>query len=92
MVSKDLELARKPLPPQRWGFLPTNEFWNRVARNPLALAVNGVGGIIYLWVLLFCWLPLTWWQQGIAAVIFFELWMGLFERWVRGRARRRALP
>lgn len=93
MVSKDLVPVQKPLPPQRGGILPTYAFWQHALETPVGQIVNAVGVALYVGLTLLLVPGLSFWQLLLLAVVFSQLWLGLFERWVRSRAgRRRALP
>jgi membrane protein implicated in regulation of membrane protease activity len=84
--------ARGPLPPQRWGFLPTEQFWRLAALTPPISVVFWLGAFAICNGLLSIGLP--WWQNGLGCLVFTALWAGLVERWSRGylvRRRARAL-
>src|SRR5687768_4569312 len=78
-----------PLPPQPWGWLPTDQFWARALLTPIA--------VIYLLAYVFyfsfamAW-GLPWWQNALAVGIIHQLWGGLVERltrkWLARRHRR----
>ena len=83
--------ARGPLPPQRWGFLPTGQFWRLAARTPILFGLWFVTGFFYDWLRSF---GLPWWQNGLGCLVFTAIWAGLVERWSRQyfiRCRMRAL-
>lgn len=77
----------KPLPPQRWGFLPTLQFWALAFLTPLAF-------VYYLGVVIFVGLVrhlgyAAWWQIALALLVFHEIWGGLLERVSRRYLARR---
>ena len=80
-----------PLPPQPWGWLPTDQFWARAFLTPIAL-------IFWLPFAVFVF-PLTlhfnvaWWQTALGFYLYYQLWGGLVERLARRRLgqRRRML-
>lgn len=78
--------SRGPLPPQRWGFLPTEQFWSLAALTPISFAF-WIGAIIfYDWLVSFGW---VWWQNGLGFLVFTATWAGLVERWSRKYLKRR---
>lgn len=77
----------KPLPPQRWGLLPTRQFWARAWLTPIAL-VYWLGYIGFF--SLAESLQSNWWQTALGVCIFHALWGGLVERLCRRRLARRA--
>jgi hypothetical protein len=86
------ELARhRPLPPQRWGFLPTNEFWQHAAFTPISIIFWAGWAIVFG---IFDLFALAWWQQALVWMVFWWVWAGLVERYTRSflvRRRVRAL-
>ncbi|MDC0672803.1 hypothetical protein [Nannocystis radixulma] len=74
-----------PLPPQPWGWLPTEQFWARAFLTPIALI---------FW-LPFFFFPLTlhfdaaWWQTALGFYLYYQLWGGLVERLARRRLAQR---
>ncbi|MDC0669334.1 hypothetical protein [Nannocystis radixulma] len=83
--------SRGPLPPQRWGFLPTEQFWRLAARTPIFFGLWFIAGFFYDWL---CSFGLPWWQNGLGCLVFTAVWAGLVERWSRQyfiRRRMRAL-
>ncbi|MBZ5710108.1 hypothetical protein [Nannocystis pusilla] len=76
----------KPLPPQRWGILPTNQFWGLAALTPIAL-IYYLGLLVYFPLL--DHLGLVWWQVALALWLYHEIWGGLVERYARGYLARR---
>lgn len=86
-VTQELSLA-KPLPPQRWGFLPTNQFWALAALTPIAF-IYYLGMAMYFPLLDF--LGLVWWQVALAIWMFHEVWGGVVERCARRHLARRQI-
>lgn len=87
MRSQELA-AYRPLPPQRWGFLPTSEFWHFAMLTPISLIFWAGWAVFFT---LFDVFALAWWQQALAFMGFYSLWAGLVERYARRHlARRRA--
>lgn len=87
--------ARGPLPPQRWGFLPTEPFWRLAALTPPISVVFWLGAFAFCGGLVSLGLP--WWQTGLGCLVFTVGWAGLVERWsreyfVRLRARAPRSP
>lgn len=81
----------RPLPPQRWGFLPTNEFWHHAALTPISL-IFWAGWAVFFG--FFDFFALAWWQRPLVWMIFWWVWAGLVERCVRrylARQQSRAL-
>nr|ATG32081.1 hypothetical protein [Nannocystis pusilla] len=80
-----------PLPPQPWGWLPTEQFWARAFLTPIALLFW-----LPLFLLLFpltLYFPVAWWQSALASYLYYQIWGGLVERlarqWLAQRHRRR---
>ncbi|WP_434419168.1 hypothetical protein [Nannocystis pusilla] len=76
-----------PLPPQPWGWLPTEQFWARALLTPIALL---------FWLPLFLLLfPLTlhfsvaWWQSALVSYLYYQIWGGLVERMARQQLAQR---
>ena len=92
---------KAPLPPQRFGFLPTRGFWELAFFTPFWPLC--VVGYICLIAAVACLLgvsvsDLLWWHHVLLAVALTEVWSGIVElccrralrRWSRPRALRRA--
>ena len=88
-LRQQLAPSRGSLPPQRWGFLPTEQFWNLAWFTPITFAFWIPGFIFYD--CLVAYGGLLWWQNGLAAMAFAALWAGLVERWSRQYLARRRL-
>ena len=58
----------KALPAQRWGFMPTDQFWQLAAFMPITF-------------ICFNLFALVWWQQALGFSIFYAIWGGLVERY-----------
>lgn len=75
-----------PLPPQPWGWLPTDQFWARAFLTPISLI---------FWLPLAFIFPLTlhfnvaWWQTALGFHLYHQLWGGLVERLARRRLAQR---
>lgn len=76
-----------PLPPQPWGWLPTEQFWARAFLTPIGLL---------FWLPLFLLLfpltlhfPVAWWQSALASYLYYQIWGGLVERLARQWLARR---
>lgn len=80
MELRQLAPSRGPLPPQRWGFLPTEQFWHLAWFTPIMLAFWIPAFIFHDCLVLLGW---PWWQNGLACMAFAILWTGLVERWSR---------
>ncbi|MFY0539814.1 hypothetical protein [Nannocystis pusilla] len=80
----------RPLPPQRWGFLPTNRFWYHASLTPISLVFWAGAAVFFTFFDLFA---LVWWQQSLGWMVFWWVWAGLVERYTRRylARRRRAL-
>lgn len=78
----------RPLPPQRWGFLPTNEFWHHAALTPISLIFWGGVAVFFSF---FDFSALAWWQQSFAWMVVWWVWAGLVERFTRRYLARRQL-
>src|SRR5690606_34146416 len=72
--------SRGPLPPQRWGILPTEEFWSLAALTPISFVFWLAALFFYDWLVSF---GLPWWQNGLGCMVFAAVWAGLMERWSR---------
>lgn len=72
--------ACEPLPPQRWGFLPTEQFWSLAALTPISAAFWFVALFFYDRL---CSFGLPWWQNGLGFAVFTAVWAGFLERWSR---------
>jgi hypothetical protein len=70
----------KPLPPQKWGFWATNEFWVFASLTPITLLFWAAVPFFFT---LIDYLGFTWWQSALAFWVFFGVWGGLIERWSR---------
>lgn len=83
--------SRGPLPPQRWGFLPTEQFWSLASLTPISF-IFWLGAVVFFdWLVSFGWM---WWQNALGCMVFIAAWAGLVERWSRKylmRQRLRAL-
>ncbi|MBZ5713693.1 hypothetical protein [Nannocystis pusilla] len=89
MPSHHLSPLDKPLPPQPWGFLATNNFWSRALLTPIAIIFWAGAAVFFTCSNFFA---LVWWQQALGLMVFFSVWGGLVERWSRKYlARRRTL-
>lgn len=76
-----------PLPPQPWGWLPTEQFWARAFLTPIALLFW-----LPLFLLLFpltLYFPVAWWQSALASYLYYQVWGGLVERLARQRLAQR---
>jgi hypothetical protein len=83
--------SRGPLPPQRWGFLPTEQFWSLAALTPLSFVFWIVAFCFHDWIRSLGW---VWWLNGLGCMVFVAVWAGFVERWSRRylvRRRMRAL-
>ncbi|MDC0717824.1 hypothetical protein [Nannocystis bainbridge] len=81
----------RPLPPQRWGFLATNQFWSRAWLTPISIVFWAGAAVFFS---LFDLFALVWWQQALGFLAFYGVWGGLVERYSRkylARQRVRAL-
>jgi len=78
-----------PLSPQRWGFLPTSQFWVRAWLTPISL-VYWAGYILFF--TLADYIQLNWWQTALGVCAFHEIWGGLLERRYRRTLARRPRP
>lgn len=90
MDSQDIAPYR-PLPSQRWGFLPTNRFWYHASLTPISLVFWAGAAVFFTFFDLFA---LVWWQQSLGWMVFWWVWAGLVERYTRtylARRRMRAL-
>lgn len=88
-LRQQLAPSRGPLPPQRWGFLPTEQFWNLAQFTPITFAFWIPAFIFHDCLVYFGGLP--WWQDGLACMAFAALWAGMVERWSRQYLARRRL-
>ncbi|PCC69877.1 hypothetical protein SAMN02745121_08187 [Nannocystis exedens] len=70
----------RPLPPQRWGLLPTDQFWSHAALTPISLIFWAGAAVFFTFFDLFA---LVWWQQALAWMVFWWVWAGLVERFTR---------
>ncbi|MCY0987771.1 hypothetical protein OV203_11585 [Nannocystis sp. ILAH1] len=76
-----------PLPPQPWGWLPTDQFWARALLTPIALIFwLPFFGIIFPLTLHF---KVVWWQTALGFYLYHQLWGGLVERLARKRLAQR---
>lgn len=91
MTAMQLAPPLKPLPPQRWGFLATNQFWAHAALTPISV-VFWVGAAVFFTCTDF--FALGWWQQALGFLAFYAVWGGLIERYTRKylAGRRIRLP
>jgi len=82
-----------PLPPQRFGFLPTKEFWELAMYTPF-WPLSVVGYICLLaalaYVLGVSVSDFMWWHHVLLAIVLTDIWSGIFERCCRGVLRRRS--
>lgn len=85
MNSQELAPYR-PLPPQRWGFLPTNQFWYHAMLTPVALIFWAGAAVFFTFFDLFA---LAWWQAALVWMVFWWVWAGLVERYARRYLARR---
>ena len=79
-LQQRLTPSRRPLPAQRWGFLPTRPFWNLAALTPVSFVFWFSAVVFYDWLRT---LGLPWWQNGLGCLVFMVVWAGLVERWSR---------
>ena len=83
--------AREPLPPQRWGVLPTEQFWSLASLTPISF-IFWLGAVVFFdWLVSLGWM---WWQNALGCMVFVAAWAGVVERWSRKyfmRQRLRAL-
>lgn len=79
-LRQQLTSSRGPLPPQRWGFLPTEQFWNLAALTPISFVFWIGAAFFYDWLVSFGW---PWWQNALGCMVFAAAWAGLVERWSR---------
>lgn len=77
-----------PLPPQRWGFLPTEQFWDLASFTPISFIFWFGAAFFCDWVFPLGW---PWWQNGLVFMVFTAVWAGLVERWSRKYLVRRQL-
>lgn len=87
-LQQQLAPSREPLPPQRWGFLPTEQFWNLASFTPIAVVFWLPVGFFYEWILTLGW---PWWQNGLSVMVFATVWSGVVERGSRKYLARRRL-
>jgi hypothetical protein len=87
-LQQQLAPSREPLPPQRWGFLPTEQFWSFASFTPIALVFWLPAGFFYEWLVTLGW---PWWQNGLAFMAVLTVWSGLVERGSRKYLARRRL-
>ena len=80
----------QPLPAQRWGILPTNQFWAHAFLTSAGVALWG-GLSVYM--ILAEAMGLSWWGTALCWMVVYSGWGGLLERWTRRAlvARRRRL-
>jgi hypothetical protein len=78
----------RPLPPQRWGFLPTNEFWHHAALTPISIIFWAGWAVFFGFFDLYA---LVWWQQALVWMVFWWVWAGLVERYTRKYLARRQM-
>jgi hypothetical protein len=87
-LQQQLAPSRESLPPQRWGFLPTEQFWSLASFTPIVLVFWLPVGFFYEWLLTLGW---PWWQNGLAVMLLATVWSGLVERGSRRHLARRRL-
>lgn len=99
--AEQLVPLKAPLPPQRFGFLPTQEFWELAIYTPI-FALSGMGYFFLVEAIAYLvGIPISrfaWWHHALLAFTLCEVWSGIFElfcrralrRWSRLRALRRA--
>lgn len=87
-LRQQLVPSRGPLPPQRWGFLPTEQFWSLASFTPISFVFWLGAAFFYDWLVSLGW---SWWQNGLGCVVFTAVWAGLVERWSRKYLARRRL-
>lgn len=80
--------SRGPLPAQRWGLLPTEQFWALASFTPISLIFWIGAAFFYEGLLSLGW---AWWQNGLGCLVFTAVWAGLVERWSRKYLVRRHL-
>jgi hypothetical protein len=89
---------KAPLPPQRFGFLPTQEFWELAIYTPI-FALSGMGFFFLVEAIAdLVGIRFAWWHYALLAFTLSEVWSGIFElfcrralrRWSRPRALRHA--
>ena len=76
--------------PQRLGFLPTTGFWKR--RDVKRVAAPLIGAFAFLWYIMLGLLvtgSIPLWASGLLAGVGVSLLVGLLERYLRYRIRRR---
>ena len=76
--------------PQRFGFLPTAAFWNR--RDVRRISGPLIGGFAFLWFMMlgvFVTGSIPLWANIMLSLAGLYLFVGLLERYVRARLRRR---
>lgn len=78
----------KLLPPQRWGFLPTNDFWHHAALTPISLIFWAGVAVFFSFVDFFAF---AWWQQPFVWMTVWWVWAGLVERYTRRYLARRQM-
>ncbi len=75
--------------PQPLGFLPTRQFWrDQEIRRVVAWPLGFVAAAM---VLVIVAISPTWWAAGIIGVVSMLLAQGLFERYIRRKAKQRQL-
>jgi hypothetical protein len=71
---------KAPLPPQRLGFLPTQEFWELAMYTPFwPLCLVGYICLIEALAYLLGVSGFTWWQHVLLAIALTEIWTGIVE-------------
>jgi hypothetical protein len=79
----------RPLKPQRWGFWPTSEFWDYALTRPAGFAMGFAGMLAFFVAQAMFFGTAPFWLWAVPACLWSQVWLGIVERWVRGRARRR---
>lgn len=86
---------KAPLPPQRFGFLPTQEFWELAFYTPLG-ALSGMGYLCLVAAIGYLLgIPIgsfAWWHHVLFAFTLSEVWSGIFELGCRRVLRRLSRP
>lgn len=79
------DLMPASLPAQVGGFLPTRAFWRHAIETRSGLWAHYTGAMIYV-AIAYALGPLALWQLLLLLAAVASLWLGLFERWMRGRS------
>lgn len=89
MVSRQITPSYQPLPPQRWGFLATNQFWVHASLTPISIIFWAGAAVFFTCTDFFN--VLVWWQQALGFLAFCAVWGGLVERYSRRYFARRRM-